>query len=616
LIGKYNLNTRVGHGVNVAVMKGDYNINVRYGDGMNIALAAGKGNITVKIGDGDFYGAMLEVGTNKQSVTAKMKTLMQGMLSNLKETAKSILVSQTIGKVINGDEADITKLRGTSHSTPNYTSNVSSVNTTIDKSEYQQSDADEDSNINSESRQDKRTVNMLKTDTKVDERDANQDAREITNVLGEANNDLMQHQNQEDSEGLKVLNQSGQSDYHRSYTQFGSVDKARDKANQDVVNSKEGINQSKSQTQEELDNVKQRNKKNQTHQQKERQKITKNLGDANQKYQEVSDEKINQKGPTLVAMALYLADEYPATKSIFEIGDKVKVSLTMDKAMRYQNGKVDYAANSKIIINGLVFSLSVNQGFAKPNASAIESTQLIFEHTVQVNDAFTQGKGFSIQSASDLIISGIADSDGYPPAFINTTYPISLSNTITTQFDKRDLIVVGDTFQGYTIKKKVNNDSWNTDAFSQESFVGDGYAIFTLSATSARKAIMLGLSTDNPDGSYKTIEYAVYLYNDKIKDVRNNNTKYANFNYRYKAGDQIKIERKGTTLRYYHIDGNGNTIRILATQTGVSATSALHIDTSIKSKGAKLTGVRLVKGLSNLSKYTTNPCQGNCLVQC
>jgi hypothetical protein len=40
---------------------------------------------------------MLEVGTNKQSVTAKMETLMQGMLSNLKETAKSILVSQTIG---------------------------------------------------------------------------------------------------------------------------------------------------------------------------------------------------------------------------------------------------------------------------------------------------------------------------------------------------------------------------------------------------------------------------------------------------------------------------------------------------------------------------------------
>jgi hypothetical protein len=124
-----------------------------------------------------------------------------------------------------------------------------------------------------------------------------------------------------------------------------------------------------------------------------------------------------------------------------------------------------------------------------------------------------------------------------------------------------------------------------------------------LSLIEVSKAIMLGLSTDNPDGSYKTIEYAVYLYNDKIKDVRNSNTKYADFNHHYKAGDQIKIERKGTTISYYHLDGNGNTIRTLATQTGVSATSALHIDTSIKDKGVKLTGVRLVKGLSNLSKY-------------
>jgi hypothetical protein len=32
-----------------------------------------------------------------------------------------------------------------------------------------------------------------------------------------------------------VLNKSGQSDHHRSYTQFGSVDKARDKADKDVA---------------------------------------------------------------------------------------------------------------------------------------------------------------------------------------------------------------------------------------------------------------------------------------------------------------------------------------------------------------------------------------------
>jgi hypothetical protein len=50
------------------------------------------------------------------------------------------LVSQTIGKVINGDEADITKLRGTSHSTPkkpeDYTKNVDTVNKEVDRRNF------------------------------------------------------------------------------------------------------------------------------------------------------------------------------------------------------------------------------------------------------------------------------------------------------------------------------------------------------------------------------------------------------------------------------------------------------------------------------------------------
>jgi hypothetical protein len=281
-----------------------------------------------------------------------------------------------------------------------------------------------------------------------------------------------------------------QANHHNSYTQFGSIDKVKNKVDQEIKDSKKGIKQSKKNTQEELNNVKQRDKNNKLHLQNEQQKATKNLGDANQKHQKVSNEKINQEGPVLIAMNVYLTDEHSATKSVFEIGDKITISLTMDKVMRYQNGKEKYAANSKIIINGLEFSLSTNQGFAKSNASAIESTQLVFERTIQANDAFTQGKGFSIKSSADLIISGISDRKGYPPAFINTIYPVSLSNTIVTKFDNRNLTVVGDAFQGYTIEKQVGNASWDTDVFSQESFVGDGYAIFTLNSTAARKPLV------------------------------------------------------------------------------------------------------------------------------
>jgi hypothetical protein len=39
-----------------------------------------------------------------------------------------------------------------------------------------------------------------------------------------------------------------------------------------------------------------------------------------------------------------------------------------------------------------------------------------------------------------------------------------------TKFDKRNLTVAGDTFQGYTIEKK-SGASWDTDVFSQSTQV-------------------------------------------------------------------------------------------------------------------------------------------------
>ncbi|OJA03078.1 hypothetical protein, partial [Bathymodiolus thermophilus thioautotrophic gill symbiont] len=135
--------------------------------------------------------------------------------------------------VINGDEADTTKLRGTSHSTPKtkteYTQNVNSANKDIDQSQYQDTDANEDSDIDTQSSKDKQTVNTLKSDTQVNEEDANHDAQTVTAFLNNNNNSLIPTQNQRQgqthSTGLDELNQSGQSDYHNSYTQFGNTDK-------------------------------------------------------------------------------------------------------------------------------------------------------------------------------------------------------------------------------------------------------------------------------------------------------------------------------------------------------------------------------------------------------
>jgi hypothetical protein len=188
--------------------------------------------------------------------------------------------------------ASSSKLRGTSHSTPkkpdDYTKNVDAVNKEVDRSKYQQTNANEDSGVDTQSQQDKNTVDSLKTDTQVDQEDANQGAQEITNVLGSSNNSLMQNQdqnqtqNQGNDEGWRELNKNGQSEHHNSYTQFGSINKVKSKANQEIKDSEKGIKQSNEKTQKEFDNVKQRDQNNKSHQQKEQQKATGRLEVANQ----------------------------------------------------------------------------------------------------------------------------------------------------------------------------------------------------------------------------------------------------------------------------------------------------------------------------------------------
>jgi hypothetical protein len=42
-------------------------------------------------------------------------------------------------------------------------------------------------------------------------------------------------------EGWRELNKNGQSDHHNSYTQFGSINKVKSKANQEIKDSEKGI---------------------------------------------------------------------------------------------------------------------------------------------------------------------------------------------------------------------------------------------------------------------------------------------------------------------------------------------------------------------------------------
>ncbi|WP_171004397.1 beta strand repeat-containing protein, partial [Bathymodiolus heckerae thiotrophic gill symbiont] len=137
---------------------------------------------------------------------------------------------------------------------------------------------------------------------------------------------------------------------------------------------------------------------------------------------------------------------------------------------------------------------------------------------------------------------------------------------------------------------------WSEDIFSNEGFIGDGYAIAKVTANN--QPVMFGLSTNDDSNSYTTIDYAIYIKeNDIIDGVYENNVKTNLTDISFNTGDYIKVARIGTEIKYYHItaaeQAAGQEGTVIHTKTGVSATDKLFIDTSFRNIGSRLDEVKL-----------------------
>ncbi|WP_258224802.1 MARTX multifunctional-autoprocessing repeats-in-toxin holotoxin RtxA, partial [Aeromonas sp. HMWF014] len=95
--GDYNLNTKVGNGLNVAVMKGKGNANVQIGDGLDVTAAYARHNMAIKIGNGDFYSLAL---ASSNTSSNKLGTL----FDNIKQTLLGAAGNQAINYLVQGDE--------------------------------------------------------------------------------------------------------------------------------------------------------------------------------------------------------------------------------------------------------------------------------------------------------------------------------------------------------------------------------------------------------------------------------------------------------------------------------------------------------------------------------
>lgn len=138
------------------------------------------------------------------------------------------------------------------------------------------------------------------------------------------------------------------------------------------------------------------------------------------------------------------------------------------------------------------------------------------------------------------------------------------------------------TWPTMTLTKSAGGAAWNAGAFSIETIAGDGYVEVTADSTTVDR--IFGLSFDDPDQSWNTVEFGIHMDSTAIAAAIENGSYHGGISY--VVGDVFRVERVGTTVSYKK---NGTTFY---TST-ISSTGALHIDTSFLTVGAALSVIRL-----------------------
>ncbi|MFQ5470678.1 MAG: glycine-rich protein [Gammaproteobacteria bacterium] len=136
----------------------------------------------------------------------------------------------------------------------------------------------------------------------------------------------------------------------------------------------------------------------------------------------------------------------------------------------------------------------------------------------------------------------------------------------------------------------------NAGTFSVESIPGDGGCRGVPQETN--KARFIGLSPDDPDKSYSSIDFGLNAASNGNLIVYENGASRGSFGA-YNVGDTISVERVGTTVYYKK---NGTTVY---TST-VSSSATLYCDTAFNHNGARLFNVQYDSGDTELPVWYSN----------
>ncbi|MDP0561534.1 MAG: VCBS domain-containing protein [Candidatus Endonucleobacter sp. (ex Gigantidas childressi)] len=280
-------------------------------------------------------------------------------------------------------------------------------------------------------------------------------------------------------------------------------------------------------------------------------------------------------GPSIINVVV---SNIPDGRKAFIEGDVITLTLTVDQVLTLGGG-----AEGTVMIAGKTFALDSSASAAAGN------NKLVFTYTVADGDIISE-ENFKIDNpGTDVSLIDISSANGNAVVSNNETPKLFLHREMV--FGSNLAVTVTDGTNGKTLES-TGSDAWgNSGVFSDEGFIGDGRLSFKLADVTSR--FMLGFSSDNPNHSYTTMEYAIYISNTGIQ-IYTDNSNDAQSSVVAEAGDEFIVERHGTDINYYHISSATGAVTLIHTTSNVDITTRLFVDSAFHSNGSKVVDVNLV----------------------
>ncbi|MBL7962569.1 MAG: T9SS type A sorting domain-containing protein [Flavobacteriales bacterium] len=317
----------------------------------------------------------------------------------------------------------------------------------------------------------------------------------------------------------------------------------------------------------------------------------------------------------------------------YSTGDVLRVAVENGRVVYYQNGVLRYisltpptlplyvdvsnhhvgstVAQVKVAnpVQGQFTATSTNAGAAPAYQWKLNGVNVGTNSAAYTNNALAPGDqlvchltpdldGCAASSHASNTITLQAMDHGVPNELrVQTTNATSAClRAVADVVWRNNASAVRNRVNGNTLTKLTGNGNWNGNGFSWHSVGDNGYMETTVQETNFAR--MVGLSANDANADWNTIQYAFYLTAGAGLEIRESGSGSLIGATAYATGDVLRIAVEAGRVRYYR---NGTLLYISNTLPSLP----LFVDVSIHHTGGTVANVKVANGTVGAFSVTT-----------